>query len=111
MQYLYDDDAGARYALYVQEILAELADRERQISSFVHESLLGCGGQIVLPDGYFQEAYRCTREAGGICIADEVQVGFGRVGTHFWGFQTQELSQTLSLWVSQWVTVIRSPLS
>ena len=36
-----------------------------------------------------REAYRLTREAGGVCIADEVQIGFGRVGTHFWGFETQ----------------------
>jgi 4-aminobutyrate aminotransferase-like enzyme len=47
------------------------------------------GGQIVLPENYLKEAYHCVREAGGVCIADEVQVGFGRVGTHFWGFETQ----------------------
>ncbi|MFN2105653.1 MAG: aminotransferase class III-fold pyridoxal phosphate-dependent enzyme, partial [Candidatus Promineifilaceae bacterium] len=50
---------------------------------------LGCGGQIVLPDGYLQEAFAHVRAAGGVCIADEVQVGFGRVGSHFWGFETQ----------------------
>jgi 4-aminobutyrate aminotransferase-like enzyme len=53
------------------------------------ESLPGVGGQIVLPGNYFKEAYRYVREAGGVCIADEVQVGFGRVGTHFWGFELQ----------------------
>lgn len=84
-----DSDAGARYALHVREILTGLVEPGKQISSFVHESILGCGGQIVLPDGYLHEAYRYTREAGGICIADEVQVGFGRVGSHFWAFQTQ----------------------
>ena len=47
------------------------------------------GGQIVLPPGYLAEAYRHVRDAGGICIADEVQTGFGRLGTHFWGFETQ----------------------
>jgi len=50
---------------------------------------LGCGGQIVLPENYLKEAYRHVRNAGGVCIADEVQVGFGRAGTHFWGFETQ----------------------
>jgi 4-aminobutyrate aminotransferase-like enzyme len=50
---------------------------------------LGCGGQIVLPDAYLAEAYRHVRAAGGICIADEVQVGFGRAGSHMWGFETQ----------------------
>jgi len=47
------------------------------------------GGQIVFPPGYLAEAYRYVRAAGGLCIADEVQVGFGRLGTHFWGFETQ----------------------
>jgi len=47
------------------------------------------GGQIVFPPHYLAEAYRYVREAGAVCIADEVQVGFGRLGTHFWGFETQ----------------------
>jgi 4-aminobutyrate aminotransferase-like enzyme len=59
------------------------------VAAFICESLLGCGGQIVLPQHYLKEAYRYVRNAGGVCIADEVQVGFGRVGTHFWGFETQ----------------------
>ena len=42
-----------------------------------------------MPDGYLEAAYRRVREAGGLCIADEVQVGFGRVGTHMWAFETQ----------------------
>jgi 4-aminobutyrate aminotransferase-like enzyme len=58
-------------------------------AAFIGESLLGCGGQVVLPPGYLAEVYRHVRKAGGVCIADEVQVGFGRVGTHFWGFETQ----------------------
>ncbi len=44
---------------------------------------------MVLPDGYLQAAFAEVRRAGGLCIADEVQVGFGRVGSHFWGFETQ----------------------
>src|SRR5262252_11188856 len=47
------------------------------------------GGQIVFPPAYLAEVYRHVRAAGGVCIADEVQVGFGRLGTHFWGFETQ----------------------
>jgi 4-aminobutyrate aminotransferase-like enzyme/Ser/Thr protein kinase RdoA (MazF antagonist)/murein DD-endopeptidase MepM/ murein hydrolase activator NlpD len=58
-------------------------------STLIMESLLSCAGQMVLPDGYLDDAYRAVREAGGLCIADEVQVGFGRVGSHFWGFETQ----------------------
>jgi 4-aminobutyrate aminotransferase-like enzyme len=49
------------------------------------------GGQIVFPPAYLAEAYRHVRAAGGVCIADEVQVGFGRLGTHFWGFETQSV--------------------
>jgi 4-aminobutyrate aminotransferase-like enzyme len=45
--------------------------------------------QIPLPPNYLQEAYRYVHEAGGVCVADEVQVGFGRSGTHFWAFETQ----------------------
>jgi 4-aminobutyrate aminotransferase-like enzyme len=61
----------------------------RHIAGFIAESILSCGGQIVLPDGYLTEAYKHVRNAGGVCIADEVQVGFGRVGSHFWAFETQ----------------------
>ena len=49
------------------------------------------GGQIVFPPGYLADAYARVRAAGGVCIADEVQVGFGRLGTHFWGFETQNV--------------------
>ena len=52
---------------------------------------MGVGGQIVLPKNYLKKAFQYIREAGGISIADEVQVGFGRVGTHFWGFETQDV--------------------
>jgi 4-aminobutyrate aminotransferase-like enzyme/Ser/Thr protein kinase RdoA (MazF antagonist) len=58
-------------------------------AAFICESVLGCGGQVVLPDDYLQKVYALTRDSGALCIADEVQVGFGRVGTHFWGFETQ----------------------
>ena len=53
------------------------------------EPLLGCGGQIVPPGGYLAAAFEHVRAAGGVCIADEVQVGFGRVGSHFWAFEAQ----------------------
>lgn len=61
----------------------------KNIAAFICEPLPGCGGQIVLPDHYLQSIYSAVRFAGGVCIADEVQVGLGRVGTHFWGFETQ----------------------
>lgn len=86
----YSAETGNRYAAHVGEAIRSLEQQGRGIGAFIAESLPGCGGQIVLPDGYFTEAFRHVREAGGVCIADEVQVGFGRVGTHFWGFETQD---------------------
>jgi len=58
----------------------------RGVAAFVAESFPGVAGQIELPPGYLASAYEQVRQAGGVCLADEVQVGFGRVGSHFWGF-------------------------
>ena len=58
-------------------------------AAFIAESISGCGGQVVFPDGYLAAAYRQARTHGALCIADEVQVGFGRVGSHMWAFETQ----------------------
>src|SRR5205823_9231756 len=55
----------------------------------IAESIQGVGGVVVFPDGYLKHVYEHIRAAGGVCIADEVQAGFGRTGTHFWGFETQ----------------------
>jgi 4-aminobutyrate aminotransferase-like enzyme/Ser/Thr protein kinase RdoA (MazF antagonist) len=84
-----DPQAGAKYARQVSEAMERLPREGRQVGAFIAESLPSCGGQIVLPPNYLREVYRYVRAAGGVCIADEVQTGFGRVGTHFWGFETQ----------------------
>lgn len=84
-----DPLAGKKYASHVAEIVERLKARGRGPASYLAETLPSVGGQIVFPDGYLAEAYRHVRAAGGVCIADEVQVGFGRLGTHFWGFETQ----------------------
>jgi 4-aminobutyrate aminotransferase-like enzyme/Ser/Thr protein kinase RdoA (MazF antagonist) len=81
--------SGKRYAQHVREAVAGIKVQGRAVAAFICESLLSCGGQIVLPDGYLQEAFKHVRAAGGVCIVDEVQVGFGRVGSHFWGFESQ----------------------
>ncbi len=81
-----DPEAGVKYAAHV---LQAIGASSRGIAAFICEPLLSCGGQIVLPRGFLREAYRHVRGAGGVCVADEVQVGFGRLGTHFWGFETQ----------------------
>ncbi|MFI7124823.1 aminotransferase class III-fold pyridoxal phosphate-dependent enzyme [Nonomuraea sp. NPDC050153] len=84
-----DDDLGRRYAASVAERIAALAARGRRPAAYFAESLQSCGGQIVYPDGYLRESFEHVRRAGGICVADEVQVGLGRVGRHFWGFELQ----------------------
>ena len=86
-----DPERGRRYAEAVAETVQTIQNRGSAPSTFICESLLSCGGQIELPPGYLAAAYRFVREAGGVCIADEVQVGFGRVGSHFWGFETQSV--------------------
>jgi 4-aminobutyrate aminotransferase-like enzyme/Ser/Thr protein kinase RdoA (MazF antagonist) len=80
---------GKKYARHVAEAIQPIQESGSNIAAFICESVLGCGGQVVLPDGYLQEAYRHVRAAGGVCIADEVQTGFGRVGSHFWAFEAQ----------------------
>jgi 4-aminobutyrate aminotransferase-like enzyme/Ser/Thr protein kinase RdoA (MazF antagonist) len=84
-----DGDRAARFAAHVGEATARIRAAGGNPAAFLCESLLSCGGQIELPPGYLAAAYGHARAAGAVCIADEVQVGFGRVGTHFWGFQTQ----------------------
>lgn len=56
-------------------------------AAFFVEPLPGCAGQIVPPAGYLARAFRRAREAGAVCVADEVQTGLGRVGSHFWAFE------------------------
>ena len=84
-----DPLAAAAYTRHLSGAVEQIQQSGGRVGAFICESLLGCGGQIVLPAGYLQEAYQQVRNAGGVCIADEVQVGFGRVGSHFWGFETQ----------------------
>ena len=78
-------DAGARYAAHV----GDAARRTSGLAAFFAESASGCGGQIFFPQGYLAEAFTAVRAAGGVCVADEVQTGFGRAGSHFWMFETQ----------------------
>jgi 4-aminobutyrate aminotransferase-like enzyme len=81
--------AGADYIAELQPAIERVQASGKRIAAFIVESLMSCAGQIVLPSNYLAAAFRLVRSAGGVCIADEVQVGFGRVGTHFWGFETQ----------------------
>ncbi|MFG0316578.1 MAG: aminotransferase class III-fold pyridoxal phosphate-dependent enzyme [Planctomycetota bacterium JB042] len=84
-----DGDLGALYAAEVESLVQAIVAAGRRPAAFLAESVLSCGGQIVLPDGFLRRVYDTVRAAGGVTIADEVQVGFGRVGTHAWGFELQ----------------------
>ena len=86
-----DAKAGIKYAADVQRIIEALKKEGKAPAVFICETLLGVGGQIPLPPDYLKEVYKYVKAAGGICIADEVQVGFGRVGDAFWGFQLQDV--------------------
>ena len=86
--------AGARYADDVRDKIAALAaSKGVGPAAFIAEGILGCGGQVVPPHDYFRHAFRHVHNAGGVCIVDEVQTGFGRVGSKFWAFELQEGAQ------------------
>ena len=84
------EDAGRLYAEDVRRACGEIVGRRGagSVAAFFCESMVGCAGQMVLPEGYLRHAYAHVRAAGGVCVADEVQTGFGRCGPeHFWAFQ------------------------
>ena len=86
----YDDpESGPKYALDVKDLI----DRgtSGSIAAFIAEPMQGVGGVIEMPDNYLRDAYKYVRSAGGICIADEVQTGFGRTGENFWGFENHSV--------------------
>ncbi len=79
-----EDEAGNHFA----DITNSQIDTDKnQIAAFIAEPIVGCGGQVPLANGYLEKVYKSIRKQGGICISDEVQVGFGRLGDFFWGFE------------------------
>ncbi len=81
------EDSGEQYAEEVKKCIDQVHEKGRGVGAFIIEPIISCGGQIELPEGFLAKAYEYTRKAGGLCISDEVQVGCGRVGKTFWGFQ------------------------
>ncbi len=81
--------SGELYLKEVKKILAILNKHKKNSHTFIAESVMGCGGQLIPPAGFISGCYKLIQEDGGICIADEVQIGFGRLGKKFWGFETQ----------------------
>lgn len=82
-------DSAPQYVRSVEQVLQQLSAQQRQVAGFICEPVYGNAGGISLPSGYLQQVYQKVREQGGVCIADEVQVGYGRLGHYFWGFEEQ----------------------
>lgn len=81
------DDPATAYANDVKELI-QFATPGR-IAGYIAESIQGVGGAVVFPEGYLAKTYDIVRAHGGLCIADEVQAGFGRTGSHYWGFESE----------------------
>lgn len=86
-----DPEAGSKYAGHVKDLIDSLRQKGRALAGFFAESCPSVGGQIFFPQGYLPEVYRHIRQAGGVCIADEVQTGYGRIGSHFYAFEKQQV--------------------
>lgn len=82
-------ETAAAYVAQLDLADAELRERGFAPAAFIIEALPGCGGQNVPPAGYLRAAFERARALGAVAIADEVQIGFGRVGSHWWGFEEQ----------------------
>jgi 4-aminobutyrate aminotransferase-like enzyme/Ser/Thr protein kinase RdoA (MazF antagonist) len=85
-------DPGAAYAAEVQTVIDGLLNSGRTITGYIAETCPSVAGQIMLPKGFLAATYAAVRQAGGVCIADEVQTGFGRLGTHFWAFEAHDVT-------------------
>ncbi|MFJ8787890.1 aminotransferase [Streptomyces sp. NPDC102462] len=82
---------AVRYAPEAVAVIDELAASGRPAGAFIGETFYGNAGGIALPDGYLAELYAAVRRHGGLAVADEVQVGYGRLGHWFWGFEQQQV--------------------
>ena len=86
-----DNDAASKYAKEVEKCIDNIQQKGRNVGGFIIEPIISCGGQVELPKGFLEKAYKAVRKAGGICISDEVQTGCGRLGKTFWGFQLHDV--------------------
>lgn len=86
-----DPDRAEKYAALVGEAIGEIDACGGTLAGFIAETFPSVGGQIIPPKGYLTEVYRQIRAAGGVCIADEVQTGLGRLGDYYFGFEEQEV--------------------
>ena len=80
---------GRLYAEQVDGAIGRLGEKQISLAAFISETFPSVGGQIIPPADYLQQVYAKVRAAGGICIADEVQTGLGRLGNYYFGFEQQ----------------------
>jgi 4-aminobutyrate aminotransferase-like enzyme/Ser/Thr protein kinase RdoA (MazF antagonist) len=92
------EGAAARYVSDFRSVLETVTRSGRKLAGFISECAPSVGGQIVLPPGYLNAVYAMVREAGGVCIADDVQTGLGRLGHWFWGFEQQDAAPDIAVW-------------
>ncbi|MEK9643877.1 MAG: aminotransferase class III-fold pyridoxal phosphate-dependent enzyme, partial [Paracoccaceae bacterium] len=85
-----DPDRAMKYANLIDGAISRLQAKGLGIGGFIAETFPSVGGQIIPPKGYLQRVYEKIRACGGVCIADEVQTGLGRLGSHYFGFEYQE---------------------
>lgn len=86
-----DLERARKFADLVDPAIAALQHKGHGIAGFIAETFPSVGGQIIPPKGYLAAVYAKVRAAGGVCIADEVQTGLGRLGDYYFGFEHQEV--------------------
>lgn len=82
--------ASEQYVDQLKDTLAHSTPK-KGVAAFIAEPIQGVGGSVQIPRGYLKAAYETIRESGGVCISDEVQTGFGRLGSHYWAFEANEV--------------------
>jgi len=85
------ENAADKYAQEVQFLITEIHQQHKKVGGFIIEPIISCGGQVTLPTGLLKKVYKKVKNAGGLCVSDEVQTGIGRMGGTFWGFQLHDV--------------------
>ncbi|RLD84181.1 MAG: aminotransferase class III [Bacteroidetes bacterium] len=87
-KYTDEQTAGKQYA---DDFIKSAEHNTGMIAAFITEPIVSAAGQVPMPKNYLNEVYDFIRSQGGVCISDEVQTGFGRIGTHFWAYQSYDV--------------------
>jgi 4-aminobutyrate aminotransferase-like enzyme/Ser/Thr protein kinase RdoA (MazF antagonist) len=86
-----DANRAEKYACLVDDAIETISKKQGKLAGFIAETFPSVGGQIIPPQGYLQGVYQRIRAAGGVCIADEVQTAFGRLGEYYFAFEQQQV--------------------